>query len=288
MKQKIFSPSFAEELEKRVGENIEKYRNIDYSWEEEGKANNAIIELGFDQPDLSGMLAYADNSSAVMDFEAGKILFEKYSFLSPLEAGQSHLWQYLSHVVLYKYMCTRWAHDDGSQLTVSNVQEHWFYGQGKIRNWLEGLFWSFYCTAIKLEDGTYDYKYTKFLFSIQKIRDRGIGAATYIMSNPAAVRGMLRFYMDELDKKAIDPETSALDKHFEYRTDKCIQLFNKLGGVVDLAEYSEQDFYDFLNENREYIKNVGDRKKEKKERDAQLEAAGIQPKKKKHHKKRKK
>ena len=92
--------------------------------------------------------------------------------------------------------------------------------------------------------------------------------------------------MDELKKKDIDPESSVFDKHFEYRTDKCIQLINKLGGLVDIGAYSEDDFYSFLNENREYIKSVGDRKKEKKEREEQLAAVGIVPKKK--HKKNKK
>lgn len=288
MKQRIFTPDFYKHyLEESISENLYKYNNDDYPWEEEAIAQDAIRELDFEQPDLSGMMAYADNSRATNDFYAGKILFESYDYLTSLQASQRHFWHYLSHVVLYKYMCTRWKKDDGSELTFNNVNEHWFYGQGPIRNWLEGLYWSFKCTAIKQEDGSYDYTYTQFLFSIQKLRDRGIGAATYVMSNPAAVRGILKFYMDELNKKENDLDSSVFDKYFEYRTDKCIQLINKLGGVIDLASYSEEDFYNFLNDNREYIKNVGDRKKEKKERDEQLKAAGIVPKKTKTKKRKK-
>ena len=285
MKQRIFTPQYSEYLESNINENIAKYNNPDFIWEEEAKSQDAIRELSFEQPDLSGMMEYADNSRATNDFYAGKILFEGYDHLTSLNAAQSHFWHYLSHVVLYKYMCTRWSKNDGSQLTYNNINEHWFYGQGRIRNWLEGLYWSFKCTAIKQDDGNYDYTYTKFLFSIQKLRDRGIGAATYVMSNPEAVRGILRFYMDELEKKGSDLESSVFDKHFEYRTDKCIQLINKLGGVIDIGAYSEDDFYRFLDDNREYIKSVGDRKKEKKERDEQLAAAGIAPKKKKKQKK---
>ena len=285
MKQRIFTPLFCEDLESNINDNLDKYNNSDYSWEEEAKSQDAIRELGFEQPDLSGMMEYADNSLAENDFYAGKILFESYEHLTPLHAAQSHFWQYLSHVVLYKYMCTRWKKNDGTQLTYNNIKEHWFYGQGKIRNWLEGLYWSFKCSAIKKEDGSYDYTYTQFLFSIQKLRDRGIGAATYVMSNPAAIRGILRFYMDELEKSESNPEASVFDKYFEYRTDKCIQLINKLGGVIDIGAYSEEDFYKFLNDNREYIKSVGDRKKEKKERDEAMAAAGIAPKKKKKQKK---
>jgi len=289
MKQQIFTPRFGEYLEANITENLAKYNDSNYSWEEEARAQDAIRALSFDQPDLSGMMEYADNSRAINDFFAGKILFESYANLTPLHAAQSHFWLYLSHVVLYKYMCTRWAKSDGSQLTYNNVNEHWFYGQGRIRNWLEGLYWSFKCSAIKNEDGTYDYTYTQFLFSIQKLRDRGIGAARYVMTNPNAVRGILRFYMDELKKRETDPESSVFDKHFEYRTDKCIQLINKLGGVIDIGAYTEDDFYGFLNDNREYIKSVGDRKKEKQERDEKLAAAGIKVKKskKKKHKHKK-
>lgn len=206
MKQKAFTPIFADNLRSKVGENIAKYNNPDYLWANEAKEADAMIELDFEEPDLSGMMDYADNSLAENDFFAGKILFESFEHLTSLQAAQVHLWQYLSHVTLYKYMCTRWKKDNDEQLTANNVSEHWFYGQGRIRNWLEGLYWSFKCTAIKQEDGTYDYKYTEFLFSIQKLRDRGIGAATYVISNPAAVRGMIRFYIDELAKKEVDPE----------------------------------------------------------------------------------
>lgn len=288
MKQRVFTPQFSEDLESSINENLIKYNDPNYSWEEEAKSQDAIRELDFEQPDLSCMMNYADNSLAVNDFYAGKILFESYDHLTPLHAAQSHFWLYLSHVVLYKYMCMRWAKDDGTQLTYNNVNEHWFYGQGRIRNWLEGMYWSFKCTAIKQEDGTYDYTYTQFLFSIQKLRDRGIGAATYVMSNPSAIRGILKFYMDELGKKDTALELSVFDKHFEYRTDKCIQLVNKLGGLVDIGAYSEEDFYNFLNDNREYIKSVGDRKKEKKDREEALAAIGITPAKNKKRKKKNK
>ena len=126
MKQRIFTPLFTEELISKISENLDKYNNSDYSWEKEADDNDALRELDFEEPNLSGMMEYADNSKATNDFYAGKILFESYNHLSPLQAAQIHFWQYLSHVPLYKYMCTRWAHDDGSPLTYNNVNEHWF------------------------------------------------------------------------------------------------------------------------------------------------------------------
>lgn len=285
MKQRIFKKKYAQQLEEHVEQNMPKYINPDFSWEEDSQGQT--IDLNFEQPDLSGMMDYAENSSASSDYYAAKILYEAYKHLTPLQAAQHHFWQYLSHVVLYDYMRKRWPKINNADCPANYVNEHWFYGQGFIRNWLEGMFWSVKCSVIEKEGEEPDYKYTEFLFSIQKIRDRGIAAAPYILSNPAAVRGMIRFYMDELEKKEKGEDT-VFEKYFEYRTDKCIQLVNKLGGVVELATYDEDDFYNFLNDNRDIIKGVGDRKKEKKERDAQLEAQGILPQKKNSKSKNKK
>lgn len=76
MKQKAFTPIFADNLRSKVGENIAKYNNPDYLWANEAKEADAMIELDFEEPDLSGMMDYADNSLAKNDFFAGKILFE--------------------------------------------------------------------------------------------------------------------------------------------------------------------------------------------------------------------
>ena len=174
----------------------------------------------------------------------------------------------------------RWNKVNNVDCPPSYVAEHWFYGQGLIRNWLEGLYWSVKCTVIEEEGKEPDYKYTQFLFSIQNLRDRGIAAATYVISNPAAVKGVLQFCMDELEKRDLGQDT-VFDKYFEYRVQRgVIQQINKLGGVVELSAFSQDDFYNYLVENRDYIKSIGDRKKEKKERDAELAAAGLLPKKK--------
>ncbi len=265
MKQGIFLPSYAETLQASVAENLKYYTDPSYDWKQ--AAGDNVKELDFEQPDLSGMMEFAESKKAVDDFYAAKILYEAYrGVLTPLLAAQSHFWQYLSHVVLYPYMRKRWPDINNADCRASYISEHWFYEQGLIRNWLEGMYWSVHNTVIVNEDGTLDYKYTKLLFSIQKLRDRGIAAATYIFSNPVLVRGILDFYFDELDK-AEKGEDSVFDKYFEYRTDKCIQLINKLGGVVELSILTSKDIYNFLVENREVIKSVGDRKKEKKLRE---------------------
>ncbi len=265
MVQCVFYPDYAERLWSNVAENLQHYIDPSHDWKL--AAGDNVKELDFEQPDLSGMMEFAESKKAVDDFYAAKILYEAYrGILTPLLAAQSHFWQYLSHVVLYPYMRKRWPEINNPDCRASYISEHWFYGQGHIRNWLEGMYWSVRNTVIENEDGTLDYKYTKLLFSIQKLRDRGIAAATYIFSNPELVRGILDFYFDELGK-AKKGEDTVFDKYFEYRTDKCIQLINKLGGVVELSMLTSKDIYSFLEENRDVIKSVGDRKKEKKLRD---------------------
>ena len=69
------------------------------------------------------------------DYEAGKILFEAFKDLTPMQAAQSHFWQYLSHVDLYEYMRRRWNKVDEQDCDPNYIAEHWFYKQN--RNWLE-------------------------------------------------------------------------------------------------------------------------------------------------------
>ena len=44
MKQRIFTPQFCEDLEANINENLDKYNNPDFSWEDEAKSQDAIRE----------------------------------------------------------------------------------------------------------------------------------------------------------------------------------------------------------------------------------------------------
>lgn len=106
MKQKIFTKDYAEILKSSVEENLVKYLDPNYSWDAAAEGN--IKELDFEQPDLTGMMQYADTNDSKVDLHAAKILFEAYRNITPLQAAQHQFWLYLSHVVLYSYMRTRW------------------------------------------------------------------------------------------------------------------------------------------------------------------------------------
>ena len=153
MRQKIFTPKFAEYLIGSVEENLDKYTDSNYNWEEHPECE--VLELDFEQPDLSEMMKYTESGLAKDDFYAAKILYESYrEHLTPLKAAQVHFWQYLSHVVLKDYMRARWNKVNTKDCPASYIREHWFYSQGRIRNWLEGLFWSVHCSVMEKEDKT--------------------------------------------------------------------------------------------------------------------------------------
>ena len=287
MKQVIFTPEFTDKLRYHVKDNLARYLDPTFNWRKEAEMYDGLYETDFEQPDLSGMLVYADSKTSTDDFEAGKILFEAFKELTPMQAAQSHFWQYLSHVDLYEYMRRRWSKVNEKDCDPNYIAEHWFYKQN--RNWLEGLYWSFKNTIQFREDGSLDYTYTKFLFKEQNLRNRGIMPSATVFRNPEALKGVLQFCIEELDKKERGEDT-VFDKYFEYRITApkgVVQLVNKLSGVIEASVYTSQDFYDFLVASREIIKSQGDRKKEKREREKAKSDAGISPKKRKKQKKNK-
>lgn len=255
MKQKIFTKSFADKLPAELQSNIALYRNDVFEVRPEN-----IIESNIDVLDenLAAHMEEHTSSVAREEFEAAKILFEAYPNLTPLQASHKPFWLYLSHVELYHYMRLRWPiltnKDLSDEELYKAVKQH-FFNPSIIRNQLEGLYWLVRCSAIRKEDGTYDYSYTEFLFSRRKLGNRGIGASIYFR-NPKVVRGMLRFYMDY--------ENDFLTPHFEEKTDYCIQLMNQKGAVSEISLWEEEDVYQFLLSHRSEIEPIIDRKEQKK------------------------
>ena len=91
MKQMIFTPEFAERLKYHIEDNLSHYLDPTFSWRKEAERCEGIYETDIEQPDLTGMIAYADSKTSADDFEAGKILFEAFKDLTPMQAAQSHV-----------------------------------------------------------------------------------------------------------------------------------------------------------------------------------------------------
>ena len=255
MKQKIFTKEFAENLSNNILGNIALYRNDVFEVRPEN-----IIESTIDviNENLAENMEAHISSVAREEFEAAKILFEAFPDLTPLQASHKPFWLYLSHVELYHYMRLRWpilANKDISDVDLFKAVKQHFFHTDAIRNQLEGLYWLVRCSAVRKEDGSYDYTFTEFLFSRRKLGNRGIGASIYFR-NPKVVRGMLRFYMDY--------ENDFLTPHFEEKTDYCIQLMNQKGAVSEISLWEEEDVYQFLLAHRSEIEPIIDRKEQKK------------------------
>ena len=254
MRQKMFTPSYADTLVANLMDNIALYRNDTFEVDEKHIVESKIEVLN---ENLAANMEEHISSVASEELKAAKILFEAFPNLTPLQASHKPFWLYLSHVELYHYMRLRWPILADPNLSdeelLSAVKNHFFHSSA-IRNQLEGLYWLVRCSVMKNDDGTWDYTYTDFLFSRRKLGNRGIGASIYFR-NPKVVRGMLRFYMDYQD--------DFLTPHFEEKTDYCIQLINQKGAVSEISLLEEEDIYQFLLAHRSEIEPIIDRKEQK-------------------------
>ena len=253
MDLKIFTPEYANTLSYNVEENLNQY-----------KEGVFIVPRGVEVPShivfpddlLEKMLPYAV-SGAQEEYNAAIALYEAFKELTPLQASYKPFWLHLSHVELMDYMVARWPKVKDASISdeqrIKVVNAHWFH-TSTIRNQLEGLYWLVRCSVLKNEDGSPDYTYTKFLFSRTKLGNRGVGAS-FLFRNPNAVKGILRFY--------IENEETLLTPAFEDKTDHCIQLLNGKGAVTELSLWTEDDFYNFLDSRREEIGAILDRKVQK-------------------------
>jgi len=276
MKLKIFTQTYSADLPYHIEENMESYKDPTHDWLSKAKT----IETGYEIPDdlcdqmckcynqEDGKFIPDGNSYSRYDGEAAKILFIAFKDISPIVAAQKNLWITLSHTVLMPYMRKRWPKiDDDNFYQPSYIKDHWM-NPTTIRNWLEGLYWQVKCSVV-VDGNDYDFEYTDFFFSRQKLGNRGIAAAPYIVSNPTAVKGMLRFYKEF--------EHDFLSPHFEEKTDRCIQIINQLGAIIEYGTFTEQDFYDELLSHKDELAKIVDRKEAKRQREAELAKQGLQP-----------
>ena len=253
MKLRIFTPEYANTLANCVEENLDLYKTGAFK-----VPKGVEVDTNIDAPEdlLGHMLPYAV-STAQEEYNAAVALYEAFKDLTPLQASYKPFWLHLSHVELMDYMVARWPMVKDDDITnderIKIVNAHWFH-PSSIRNHLEGLYWLVRCSVVIKDDGTLDYTFTKFLFSRTKLGNRGVGAS-FLFRYPDAVKGILRFYMEN--------ENTLLTPAFEDKTDHCIQLLNGKGAVTELSLWKEDDFYNYLESRREEIGAILDRKVQK-------------------------
>lgn len=270
MKLFVISAKTVKDLLYHIEDNMPNYKDPMFDW----SSIDGVKESDFELPDdlnekmcdcyveEGGKLKAKPNTTlSSCDGEAAILLFMALKELKPKIVAQHNLWVSLAHIPLMGYMRKRWPLIDNADFNdKSYIKAHWL-NPDKIRNWLRGLYWQVKCSAIPPSDenGQWDFQYTKFFFSRQKLGNRGIAAAPYIIGNPVAVRGLLGFYK-EFEKDFLSP-------HFEEKTDWCIQYINELGAKIELSTYNETDFRNELLKHRSEIEVIQDKKVAKKLRE---------------------
>lgn len=136
------------------------------------------------------------------DYNNAVMLYESLKYLSPLQASNSNLWAYLTHVTYYDYMLDRWKIDkeEVNEKSLNRIQERYFCKnsrRGLLRNGISRLWWATYLSYDE-ENEKDPYEYTKLLFSEEELFT-GLLEREFSMCKPV-VLGVLKCFKEYVDK----------------------------------------------------------------------------------------
>jgi hypothetical protein len=176
------------------------------------------------------------------DYEAAICLHSSLN-ISPLLASDEHLWAYLSHGPLLKYVQQRWSVDVVENF-ITHIHEHWFVnGQARImRNALASLWWSVEISKVE-EDNP--YRLTKILFSNYTLR---VVSLAQVLRSRNVLRGILEWF----DKNGTD--------NMEVRGAFIAKYLNQLASIKQLTILDYREIVVLINEVKDVIMNIKDKK----------------------------
>ncbi len=222
MKQKAL-----DSLQKNISTNVGKYESksmwVDQYFIEKNTPN-FYFDTGVEVEDYQLNIGGPET-----DFQNSKIIFEAYKDkLNPIQASDLRFWSYLTHVVHWDYMYTRWKidapdeDDSGAddekkspqEKVITRIKTHYFFGasQGKsfVRQGISRLFWGAYLTYDENSDNPYEF--TEYFFSKQDIfqsitersyaRNRVLVLATLkeLKKHPDLSRSDIRLFLSKLNQ----------------------------------------------------------------------------------------
>lgn len=233
----ILSDSALEELksENSIGSNLKCYQ----SRGEFIFGNGQLKELkDCNIPDDLCSRLLESNS----DYEAAICLHSSLN-ISPLLASDEHLWAYLSHGPLLKYVQQRWS-VDAVENFITHIHEHWFVnGQARImRNALASLWWSVEISKVE-EDNP--YRLTKILFSNYTLR---VVSLAQVLRSRNVLRGILEWFC-----------TNGTDK-MEARGGFIAKYLNQLASIKQLTILKDTEIVNLINDVNDVIKKINDKK----------------------------
>ena len=180
--------------------------------------------------------------SADSEFDQGKLLYEALRTITPREASDIGLWNYLAHNELYRFIHHRWSgleHLRPGSSQESFIKNHWIMtssSQGNLIDYpLSGLWWSFYISEDKTREDPYEL--TRILFQNLQFRTKGFGQAKFSRHKEATI-GVLEFIK----------ENKLHLKNFEENGSAITPYVNLLGGARPLGFFDRKWFKNKLED----------------------------------------
>jgi hypothetical protein len=182
-------------------------------------------------------------SEELRDFVNVKTLYEGLKHLSPTEATEGRLWDYLSHVTYWSYMRKRWGKDNK---TAGAIKSRYVMGPrtGKgartlLRHGIARLWWFGYASY---DDERSDpYALTAFALSKQDIQQSIL--ERNFSHNRTVTKTLLSVFVEELPADRLFGRLSSKKQR------NCVRLvskeLNRLGGVslLDVLDAAELETY---------------------------------------------
>ena len=244
--QKILRKGFIERLitDVKSGNSIHLFKNSEFQIDNKHTLIMPHIQrpLGL----LNKMNPDRDN-----DFDSAIALYEAFNKLTPLEAVDYRLWNFLALIELYPYLRERWPNVYKRIIDTneaSYILDH-FLLQDKasdlIRSHLSGLWWSVYLSVD--ENNTQDkYHLTKVLFWNQTLRTRTMG--NYLLARNKEIALGLLDYIKERGKDNFG--------NFEKEHQELTEYLNQFGGAKPLTFYSRDEIKNILESKFTRPKNI--------------------------------
>lgn len=217
-------------------ETIEKYKNLDdfnfnFLSSEFEEDNN--FEIHNIENIALQMLPYAarnDNS----EYQAALIFWNHTKHLTPFQASDIGLWNYLNHFPFYLYLQKRWEGKIDSAIGIKNHFIQKSSSQGElIDHTLSGYWWSFYLSVDKSRVN--EFELTEVLYQNSSFRTKNFGSSK-IFRHKEAVIGTLEFIIEnKLNKSTFEENTRAITV-----------FLNLLGGIKPLSYFNKDWFKEKL------------------------------------------
>lgn len=172
------------------------------------------------------------------DFEAAIHLHSSLN-ISPQLASDEHLWAYLSHGPLLKYVQKRWNIENNNN-KLNHILDHWFINTPAriMRHALASLWWSVEISKLDEDDS---YRLTRVLFENYSLR---VISLWQLLRSRNVIRGILEwFYKNGTDK-------------MEVRGSFIAKYLNQLASIKQFSILDYNDILKLIDDVKDVIEKI--------------------------------